>query len=274
LLSTAERTHPADAPSTKALEQKHEQATDVEGLLRRLRSLPPEDPRRADIEAELVELHKPVLHQIARRYSLRGEPTEDLLQTAMVGLMKAIHGFDVTRGKPFMSYLLPVATGEVKRHFRDNTWALRVPRRHQENRSALNRFTVEFSQRHGRSPTVDEIAQELDMPSEEVLELIAASSAYSALSLDAPYGEGEDAAPLADSLGSPDAMLEHVVDHECLKSAITGLSDRERTILLLRFFHEKTQTDIARHLGCSQMHVSRLLSRTLTRLRESIMSEN
>lgn len=246
----------------------------AESLLRTLRGLSDDDPRREELHEQIVQMYQPLVNQIARRYSNRGEPIEDLRQTAMVGLMKAIQGFDADRGKRFISYLLPMVTGEVKRHFRDHTWAIRVPRRHQENRAELNRVTMEFGQRHGRSPTIKELAEELGMSEDETVELIEASAAYSALSLDAPYGDGEETTTLEDVLGDVDGALEGVVDHESLKPALAALPERERHILLLRFFGDKTQADIAQQVGYSQMHISRLLSNTLARLREEILPES
>lgn len=264
-------TLPHQSPVPNAPEKEGHSAED---LLQLLYELPADDPRRAETRERIVQIYQPLVHQIARRYGNRGEPVEDLRQTAMVGLMKAIHGFDPYRGKRFISYLLPMVTGEVKRHFRDRTWAIRVPRRHQENRSELNRITMEFTQQHGRSPTVRELAEELGMDEEETVELIEASAAYSALSLDAPYGDGEETTTLEDVLGDVDGALEGVVNREALKPALAALPERERRILMLRFFGDKTQADIARQVGCSQMHISRLLSNTLRRLRNEILAEN
>lgn len=260
-------------PPGSASDTSGRDGSDAEDILRALHELSPDDPRREELRERIVRIYQPVVNQIARRYSNRGEPFEDLRQTAMVGLMKAIQGFDPYRGKKFISYLLPMVTGEVKRHFRDRTWAIRVPRRHQENRAELNRVTMEFNQRHARAPTVKEVARELGLPVEETLELIDASAAYSALSLDAPYGDSEEATTLEDVLGDVDTALEGVVDREALKPALAGLPARERRILLLRYFGNKTQSDIARQVGCSQMHVSRLLSTTLERLRHEMLAD-
>jgi RNA polymerase sigma-B factor len=191
----------------------------------------------------------------------------------MLGLVKAIHGYDPERGKPFISYLLPTVTGEIKRHFRDHTWAVRVPRRHQENRSQLRRVTGEFQQAHARTPSIRDLAEEMGLPESEVSELIQASELYHSLSLDAPDAsgaDGEDGSRLEDHLGSEDGDLELVVQRESLKPALTRLPAREREILKLRFFGDHTQSEIANRLGYSQMHVSRLLNSVLGQLREEM----
>ncbi|WP_179643227.1 SigB/SigF/SigG family RNA polymerase sigma factor [Spinactinospora alkalitolerans] len=242
-------------------------------LLNSLREVERGDPRREVICRRLIELHTPVVRRIARRYRNRGEPEEDLRQVAMVGLMQAIRDFNPDFGKDFISYALPMMTGEVKRHFRDRTWAIRVPRKHQEKRAELNRVTASFTQRNGRSPTISEIAKMLEMSEEDTIELVDASTAYSALSLDVPYGADEEEKTLGDTLGDVDADLESVVDRAALRPALAALAPRERRILLLRFAGNKTQAQIAQQVGLSQMHVSRMLSATLRKLRAELLSE-
>ncbi|WP_231972706.1 sigma-70 family RNA polymerase sigma factor, partial [Nocardiopsis alborubida] len=183
---------------------------------------------------------------------------------------KAVRGYDPARGKPFISYLLPTVTGEIKRHFRDHTWAVRVPRRHQENRVKLRRVTGEFQQEHARTPTIAELAHEMGLPEAEVSELAQVSESYRSLSLDAPDSsdaDGQEGTRLEDHLGSEDEGLERVVQRESLKPALARLPAREREILRLRFFGDHTQSEIADRLGYSQMHVSRLLSGVLEQLR-------
>ncbi|TDQ51561.1 SigB/SigF/SigG family RNA polymerase sigma factor [Actinorugispora endophytica] len=233
-----------------------------------------EDPdRRERIYVELTELHTPVARRIARQYRNRGEPEEDLRQVAMVGLYNAIRNFDPAYGKEFISYALPMMTGEVKRHFRDRTWAVRVPRKHQERRAELNRVTAEFAQRNGRSPTVRELAVLLELDEEETLELIDAARAYSTLSLDVPFGADEDGTTLGDTLGGLDEALERVVDHATLRPALAALPARDRRILLLRFAGDKTQAQIAELVGLSQMHVSRRLAAILATLRGQLVPD-
>nr|WP_245930447.1 SigB/SigF/SigG family RNA polymerase sigma factor [Allonocardiopsis opalescens] len=242
-------------------------------MLATLERMPEGDPGAEDVRRQLVEMHAPVARHIARRYRNRGEPLEDLQQAALVGLMKAINGFDPQFGKDFMAYALPMMTGEVKRHFRDRTWAVRVPRKHQEKRAELNRTVAEFTQKEGRSPTVKEIAVALEMTEEETIELLDASAAYSALSLDVPYGAEDEDTTLGETLGEADAAIERVVDHEALMVALEDIPVRERRILLLRFFGNMTQAEIADRVGLSQMHVSRLLAQTLQTLRVKLTEE-
>lgn len=252
------------------------QDASAEELLSALGNLTEEDPEAARLRERVVVLYQPLMNKIARRYGGRGEPIEDLRQTAMVGLVKAVHGYDPSRGKPFISYLLPTVTGEIKRHFRDHTWAVRVPRRHQENRVKLRRVIGEFQQAHARTPTISEIAREMGMPEAEVSELTQVSEAYRSLSLDAPDSsdaEGQEGSRLEDHLGSEDRALEQVVQRESLKPALARLPERERKILKLRFFGDCTQSEIADRLGYSQMHVSRLLAGVLEQLRQEVAEE-
>lgn len=249
----------------------------AEELLSELRGLSEGDPRANRLRERVVVLYQPLINKIARRYGGRGEPLEDLKQTAMVGLVKAVRGYDPDRGKPFISYLLPTVTGEIKRHFRDHTWAVRVPRRHQENRVKLRRIIGEFQQEHARTPTIAELAQEMGLSEAEVSELTQVSESYRSLSLDAPDSsdsDGQEGARLEDHLGSEDQALERVVERESLKPALARLPERERKILLLRFFGDHTQSEIADRLGYSQMHVSRLLAGVLEQLRKEVGTDS
>lgn len=249
----------------------------AEELLSELRGLSEGDPRANRLRERVVVLYQPLINKIARRYGGRGEPLEDLKQTAMVGLVKAVRGYDPDRGKPFISYLLPTVTGEIKRHFRDHTWAVRVPRRHQENRVKLRRIIGEFQQEHARTPTIAELAQEMGLSEAEVSELTQVSESYRSLSLDAPDSsdsDGQEGARLEDHLGSEDQALERVVERESLKPALARLPERERKLLLLRFFGDHTQSEIADRLGYSQMHVSRLLAGVLEQLRKEVGTDS
>ncbi len=248
----------------------------AEELLSELGRLGEGDPGADRLREQVVVLYQPLINKIARRYGGRGEPLEDLKQTAMVGLVKAVRGYDPDRGKPFISYLLPTVTGEIKRHFRDHTWAVRVPRRHQENRVKLRRVTGEFQQAHARTPTIAELAQEMGLSESEISELTQVSESYRSLSLDAPDSsdaDGQEGARLEDHLGSEDEALERVVQRESLKPALARLPERERRILMLRFFGDHTQSEIADRLGYSQMHVSRLLAGVLEQLRQEVSEE-
>jgi len=243
-------------------------------LFVQLAELPEDDPRRARLRDELVELHLPLVEYLARRFRNRGEMLDDLVQVATIGLIKSVDRFDLERGVEFSTYATPTIVGEIKRHFRDKGWAIRVPRRLQELKLALTKATSELSQRNGRAPTVHELAEHLGMSDEEVLEGLESANAYSAVSLDAPDGGDDDSPAVADSLGMVDEALEGVEYRESLKPLLEKLPAREKKILMLRFFGGMTQSQIAAELGISQMHVSRLLARTLMQLREGLLADD
>ncbi|MFI5760231.1 MULTISPECIES: RNA polymerase sigma factor SigF [unclassified Streptomyces] len=237
-----------------------------------LRALPDGSPEKAELRNRLVRMHLPLVEHLARRFRNRGEPLDDLTQVATIGLIKSVDRFDPDRGVEFSTYATPTVVGEIKRHFRDKGWAVRVPRRLQELRLSLTTATAELSQQHGRSPTVHELAERLGISEEEVLEGLESANAYSTLSLDVPDTDDESPA-VADTLGSEDEALEGVEYRESLKPLLEGLPPREKRILLLRFFGNMTQSQIAQEVGISQMHVSRLLARTLAQLREKLLVE-
>jgi RNA polymerase sigma-B factor len=244
------------------------------GLFERLATLPPGSPEREQLRGQLVELHLPLVEYLARRFRNRGEWLDDLTQVATIGLIKSIDRFDLERGVEFSTYATPTIVGEIKRHFRDKGWAVRVPRRLQELKLSLTKAIGELAQREGRAPTVSELAAHLQMSEEEVLEGLESANAYSTVSLDAPDSGDEDAPAVADSLGIVDEALEGVEYRESLKPLLERLPPREKKILLLRFFGNLTQSQIAAELGISQMHVSRLLARTLTQLRDGLTNED
>ncbi|MET4642012.1 RNA polymerase sigma factor SigF [Streptomyces sp. NPDC058232] len=237
-----------------------------------LRELPDGSPEKAELRNRLVRMHLPLVEHLARRFRNRGEPLDDLTQVATIGLIKSVDRFDPDRGVEFSTYATPTVVGEIKRHFRDKGWAVRVPRRLQELRLSLTTATAELSQQHGRSPTVHELAERLGISEEEVLEGLESANAYSTLSLDVPDTDDESPA-VADTLGSEDEALEGVEYRESLKPLLEDLPPREKRILLLRFFGNMTQSQIAQEVGISQMHVSRLLARTLAQLRERLLVE-
>ncbi|GAA2602390.1 RNA polymerase sigma factor SigF [Streptomyces axinellae] len=236
-----------------------------------LRKLP-EGPERSELRNHLVRMHLPLVEHLARRFRNRGEPLDDLTQVATIGLIKSVDRFDPERGVEFSTYATPTVVGEIKRHFRDKGWAVRVPRRLQELRLSLTSATAELSQQHGRAPTVHELAQRLSISEEEVLEGLESANAYSTLSLDVPDTDDESPA-VADTLGAEDDALEGVEYRESLKPLLEELPPREKKILLLRFFGNMTQSQIAQEVGISQMHVSRLLARTLAQLRDRLLVE-
>jgi RNA polymerase sigma-B factor len=238
-----------------------------------LAALGEHDPARQRLRDQLVEVHLPLVEYLARRFRNRGEPLDDLVQVATIGLIKSVDRFDLERGVEFSTYATPTIVGEIKRHFRDKGWAIRVPRRLQELKLSLTKATSELSQKNGRSPTVGELAKHLGMSEEEILEGLESANAYSAVSLDAPDGGDDDSPAVADSLGMMDDALEGVEYRESLKPLLERLPAREKRILMLRFFGGMTQSQIAGELGISQMHVSRLLARTLAQLREGLLVE-
>ena len=238
-----------------------------------LRERSADEATRGAAREALVHLHLPLVEHCARRFRNRGELIEDLVQVGTIGLIKSIDRFDLDREVEFTTYATPTILGEIKRHFRDKGWAIRVPRRLQELRMQIATATGELNQRLGRSPTPRELAEAIGCTIEEIMEGIESSHAYATLSLDAS-DDGDDGPPsMLASLGIPDANLEHVEIRESIKPLLEGLGEREKRILLLRFFRNMTQSQIAEEIGVSQMHVSRLLSRTLTQLRVSLEAD-
>ena len=231
------------------------------------------EAQRATARDDLVHLHLSLVEHCARRFRNRGEPFEDLVQVGTIGLIKAVDRFETDRGVEFSTYATPTVIGEIKRHFRDKGWAIRVPRRLQELRMQIGSATGELTQKLGRSPTPRELAEVIGCTVEEIMEGIESSHAYATLSLDAS-DDSDDAPPaMLARLGVVDANIEHVEVRESIKPLLEGLGEREKRILLLRFFKNMTQSQIAEEIGVSQMHVSRLLTRTLAQLRTSLEAD-
>ncbi|OEV05666.1 RNA polymerase sigma-B factor [Streptomyces sp. Amel2xB2] len=229
---------------------------------------------RTYVRDTLIELNLPLVRYAAARFRSRNEPMEDIVQVGTIGLIKAIDRFDAERGVEFPTFAMPTVVGEIKRFFRDTSWSVRVPRRLQELRLALTKTSDELSQTLDRSPTVPELAHALGVSEEDVVDGLAVGNAYTASSLDSPAleedgGEGS----LADRLGYEDSALEGVEYRESLKPLLAKLPPRERQIIMLRFFANMTQSQIGEEVGISQMHVSRLLTRTLAQLREGLIAE-
>ena len=214
----------------------------------------------------------PLADHCAQRYVGRGEPRDDLIQIARLGLVNAVNRFDVEKGVDFLSFAIPTIMGEINRHFRDNSWAVKVPRRLKETHQQLGAAVAELSQKHGRAPTASELAEKLNMDRAAVVDGLIAGSCYRTLSFDAPVGGDDDAPTLVDTLGHIDDGLGHIENREALRPLLAALPERERTILQLRFFESLTQTEIAGRLGISQMHVSRLLARSLAKLRDGMLA--
>jgi RNA polymerase sigma-B factor len=216
---------------------------------------------------ELVERCMPLASELARRYIYTDEPFDDLLQVASLALIKAIDRFDPDRGSKFASFAAPTILGELKRHFRDKGWSLHVPRELQERTLAVGRATEGLSKELGRSPKVREVAEHLRCSVEQVLEAHEAAASYEAASLDAPIARDDDeSAALVDTLGGEDNGYELVEDRDEIASAWQTLPEMERSVLELRFVHDLNQREIGERIGFSQMHVSRLLRRALSRL--------
>jgi RNA polymerase sigma-B factor len=262
--------HRSQGPSENSSEGEYEHLAPV---FVELAATEETDSRRAELRELLVTGHLPLAEHIATRFSHRGVPREDLVQVATVGLINAVDRFEPDRGSDFLSFAVPTIMGEVRRHFRDASWSMRVPRRLKELNLSITAASGELAQTLGRAPTPSEIAFKLGLSQEDVYEGLEAGNAYHSVSLDEALSADSDSDPLADTLGEEDAALEGVENHESLRPLIEELPERERQILTLRFFHNLTQTQIAERVGISQMHVSRLLARTLERLRQGLTDE-
>lgn len=232
---------------------------EVEALFARM-----PDPQARD---EIATRFVPFAEYLARRFLGRGEAIEDLTQVATIGLLNAIDRFDPDRGVQFSTYAAATIVGELKRHFRDKGWSLRVPRRLQELAVRVNRALPELTQTLGRSPTIPELAEHLEVGTDEIAEAMDAVQAYSTASLDAPTGE-DSKAPI-DTLGGDDPSIALLDEWSSIAPAVAELSARDRRVLYLRFFRGMTQSEIADDVGVSQMHVSRILTQTLDKLRRA-----
>jgi RNA polymerase sigma-B factor len=242
-------------------------------LFQRLETLEEGTHEYAYVRNTLVELNLALVKFAASRFRSRSEPMEDIVQVGTIGLIKAIDRFELSRGVEFPTFAMPTIIGEIKRFFRDTSWSVRVPRRLQELRLDLAKAGDELAQNLDRSPTVGELADRLGLSEDEVVEGMAASNAYTASSLDAQPEEDDSEGALADRIGYEDHGLEGIEYVESLKPLIAELSARDRKILSLRFVGNLTQSEIGEELGISQMHVSRLLTRTLSRLRRGLLLE-
>jgi len=267
----AQGTIPAASVGT---ERTTDRATDTQA--KALLSLMTDLPVGADrdrVRARLIELYIPLAEYLARRFRNRGELFDDLVQVANLGLIKSVDGYDPTRGAAFTSYAIPMIVGELKRHFRDKGWDVRVPRRLQELRLEISKVTGELAQDLGGSPTVADLAARLGVSEEEVIEGLDCGQAYRALSLDAPVGDSDDsnATGLGDLLGGEDPDMANVENREALRPLLAKLPEREQKIIAMRFHGNLTQSQIAAELGISQMHVSRLLAAALRTLREQLV---
>ncbi|HSV38994.1 MAG TPA: SigB/SigF/SigG family RNA polymerase sigma factor [Nocardioidaceae bacterium] len=226
------------------------------------------EQRRSLLE-QVVRLNMPLARTLANRYAGRGITTDDLRQVAYLGLVKAVRGYDASRGREFLGYAIPTIKGEIRRHFRDAGWAVRPPRRIQELQARLWAADAELTQTLHRSPTAAEIAEELGVSIDDVLESLSADGCFAPSSLDAPTGDSETGS-LSDRLGGEDVEFDRAEARLILAKAVRDLSERDRTIVRLRFFEGRTQQQIGAEVGVTQMQISRLLNRILGDLRESI----
>jgi len=240
-----------------------------EQLIAALAACPPDDPGRPALRQRTIEAWLPLAYYLARRYRGRGEPVGDLVQVAVVGLIESIDRFEIGRGTGFMTYAIPSVLGELKRHFRDHSWSMRVPRRAQEVWLSIRGATDALTQDLGRTPTAPDLASRLGVGADQVLEGLQAARVYRPASLSAPANDGDG--EIGDLLGACDYGFELTELRMALRAALTKLSERERIMLGLRFYEDLTQQQIATRFGISQMHVSRLLVTTLLRLRHLIL---
>ncbi len=237
-----------------------------------LHRLPEGSSERERVRTRIIEQCLPIAERIARRYDRRGETHDDLVQVARVGLINAVNRFDPTAGPEFLSYAIPTMMGEVKRYFRDCSWSVNVPRRLKDLYPALGPLTAELTQRLGRAPTAGELAAALGVDPEEVVETLTAAAGFKPRSLDYSSSRDEDEGPtLVDRLGQPDPGISFIEDRDALRAQLETLPARESRIIVLRFFECLTQSEIADQMGISQMHVSRLLTQSLQRLREGML---
>lgn len=242
---------------------------DLGPLFEELAAFDDSDPQREALRARIIARCLPLADHVARKFAGRGEPLDDLAQVGRVGLVHAVDRFDAARGSPFLSFAIPTIMGEIRRHFRDNTWAMRVPRRVKEIHLRLGPTIDTLSQRLGRSPTAKEIAAELEVDPGEITQALIAGNAYQPSSIDAPSPAGGDVEPtLLDSLGATEPRYDRVEESLAIGPLVAKLPERERQVLTMRFFDSMTQTQIAQRLGISQMHVSRILAKTLAYLRD------
>ena len=225
------------------------------------------DEQRAATRDALVETHLPLVRHLARRYAERGEPMEDVIQAGTIGLIQAVDRFEPDRGVAFSTYAVPTVVGAIRRHFRDATWSVKVPRRVQELREKIDAAHDSLTQDLGRSPTVAEIAERASVDAQDVLDSLELSRVREMTQIDAVAPDG---APLADRIGDLDASLAGVDDAETVKKLLDSLPEQERIVVKMRFFDGMSQSEIASKVGVSQMQVSRLLSRSLAKLRADV----
>ncbi|GAA1987296.1 SigB/SigF/SigG family RNA polymerase sigma factor [Catenulispora subtropica] len=253
-------------------DRARERAAAREALLR-LKALPPDDAEYADLREHVIGEYMSYARYLAGKFQLRGESLSDLEQVAYLGLVKAVDNYDPEYGTTFLTYATPMIAGEIKRHFRDTTWDLHVPRSMQELSTLVRAAEAELTQRDGTPPTAADLARHLDRSPDEIAEAYEAAAAHDAASLDVPVAMADgDGATLGELLGDDDPGFDKIVDREALRPLLAELGARDKRILLMRFFRNMSQAQIGAELGVSQMQVSRLLTQILSRLREGVES--
>lgn len=252
-------------------EELARERAEARAALFHLRTLPGDHPEYDGLREHVIGEYMSYARYVARRFRQRGEPAQDLEQVAYLGLVKAVDNFDPGYGTTFLTYATPIISGEIKRHFRDTTWDLHVPRRMQELSAVVRAAQQELTQELGAVPAAEDVASYLDLPLDEVVEAYEAVAAYHAASLDMPVVPAEgDGITLGDLLGDDDPGIDLVIDREALKPLLEELSGREKRILLMRYFRNMSQAEMGAELGVSQMQVSRLLTQILGRLRQQL----
>ncbi|MET7767734.1 RNA polymerase sigma factor SigF [Nocardia sp. NPDC005366] len=262
-------------PERRRPHSGNETYDDLEPLFTRLAAFEADDPARDALRQDIIERCLPLAANIARRFSGRGENFDDLLQIARVGMVQAVDRFDPSYGASFLSFAVPTIMGEVRRHFRDHTWAVRVPRRLKEIQQSIGPATEKLTHELGRMPRAREIAEEIGADLNEVTQALIARNAYQTSPIDpTPDGDSDNTpASVLDTLGADDSNYGSVEDYLAVRPLIAALPERQRQVLVWRFFDSMTQIEIAERLGCSQMQVSRILTKTLSSLREQAMRD-
>lgn len=242
----------------------------VESMFCALTELVPGSPEFCRGRERIIKRCLPLADHIALRFAGRSEPHDDLVQVARVGLVNAVTRFDFAAGSDFVAFAVPTIMGEIRRHFRDNSWSLKVPRRYKDLYPKLGATTSELSQRLGRAPTASDLADELGIDRREVIEAMAAANSYKTLSIEGGGGH-RDVTAIVSNLGGADDCLDEIENRELLRPLLASLSEREQTVVRLRFFDALTQSQIAEKIGVSQTHVSRLITRSLARMRDQLV---
>jgi RNA polymerase sigma-B factor len=267
----AAQTVPTEAIEPTAPPKHADEYADVVEMFRVLKTLPEDSRQYLRQRERIITRCLQLADHVARHYDRRGENLEDLTQVARLGLMNAVNRFDPEKSPSFLAFAVPTMMGEVRRHFRDHGWSMHVPRRIRDRHGQITRATTQLTQELGRAPTASELSELLDLDREEVVESLVAAASYNVHSIDAPVAGG-DGRPqmLADTIGDVDPAFDHITDLAAVRPLLAALPERERTVLYLRFFGSMTQSQIAERIGVSQMHVSRILERTLAKLRTQL----